>query len=98
MNINTLIESSLANVRITGLTLKLTLNSNNVQTIYDDSELTIEVTDSYQNSDTLKIESNYFLSKLKTYYLDVQLRYIAETQSGVINKTIVLDFFNTIIL
>lgn len=88
-----LIESSLANVRITGLTLKLTLlNSNNVQTIYDDSELTIEVTDSYQNSDTLKIESNYFLSKLKTYYLDVQLRYIAETQSGVINKTIVLDF------
>ena len=89
-----LIESSFgANVRITGLTLKLTmLNSNNIQTIYDNSELTIEVTDADQNSDTLKIESNYYLSKLKTYYLDVQLRYVAETQSGVINKTIVLDF------
>lgn len=91
-----LIEGSFGSVvRITGLTLKLTLlNSINVQTIYDNSELTIEVTDSYQNSDTLLIESNYFLSKLKTYYLDVQLRYIADTQSGVINKTIVLDFSN----
>lgn len=88
-----LINSSLANVRITGITLKLTLlNTNNVQTIYDNSELNIEVTGSYQNSETLKIESNYFLSKSKTFYLDLQLRYVADEQSGVINKTIVLDF------
>jgi hypothetical protein len=84
------------NVRITGMTIKLTMfNTNNAQTVYDKSDYSIEVLPAGQNSDTFKISSKYYLSKLKHYYLDVQIRYTVNGTSGVANKTSVIDFEQT---
>lgn len=80
---------------IKGITLKLTmLNSNNIQTVYDNSEFNIEVLSNEQTSDTLAIESDYYMGTLKNYYVDGQIRYTINTESGIINKTMVLDFLN----
>ena len=82
-------------VRITGVTLKLTSSSTaNEQTIYNNSELNLEVFNQDQTSDTLEIESDYFLSKLSTYYLKLEIRYHANNVSGSVSKTVLVDFLN----
>lgn len=82
-------------VRINGVTIKLTLaNTTNQQTIYENSNLNLEVFAQQQTSDTLLIDTDYYMSRLNTFYLEIQIRYTANSVSGSVSKIALIDFNN----